>query len=381
MKDSSAVNELDQLWELESIYNEYIKEKGMKPSFISHWDPSSNYRRKIAEKVIFPNQLPFIGYNYSKRITNKYDLLKTIHIEEDMDITLSPNGTISLNLVFNFLKSQNINKIVSLTPSYYIINNLAKINNIPIENISWKRLVNKSSYELPKYECDLIDENTLIYITNPIYSTGYCLEKHISEFSRILKNNPWVILDESLSLRNNSIMQYFVKNPKVISIHSPHKTICVNAYKFSFIVHDKKFNSYFEQWTDVIYGGLSRENLSAMEHYLSDNFTVIENYILNETEKNKKILINKIKDNNVYFDKNTNGHFISVYYPKLNASIGSNQKELKEMVFTSGVSFIPNIRNNVNDNNVFSYRINLLRIDEKSLGEILRLHSYLCTLN
>ena len=377
MEHSNTVNELEQLSDLENIYNEYIEKKGSKPSFISHWDPNLHYRKKIAEKMVFPNQLPFVGYNYSKRITNKYDLLKRIDIKKEMGITLSPNGTISLNLVFNFLKSQNINKIISLTPSYYIITNLSKINNIPIENLSWERFIEENSYELQDSTDNIIDENTLIYITNPIYSTGYYLDEIFNKLSNILKNNPWIILDESLSLRTSSIMKYFTNNSKVISIYSPHKTICVNAYKFSFIVHDKKFSSYFEQWTDVVYGGLGRESISAMEHYLSENFLDMEKYILTEATKNKNLLINKVKDSSIYFDENTSGHFISIHYPNIKASIGNDLKKLKEMVFNSGLSFIPNIRNSARSNGTFSYRINLLRIDEKSLGGIVRLHSYL----
>lgn len=376
MKDSNEVNELGQLWELENLYDLYLKEKGFKASFISHWDPITDYRKKIASKVAFPNQLPFIRYNYSKRITNKQVLLETVNIEKDMGVTLSPNGTISLNLVFNFLKSQNINKIVSLSPSYYIINNLAKINNISITNISWKRSTEEENYTIQK-NGTTIDENTLVYITNPIYSSGYYLDNHLNELLSIIKNNPWVVLDESLSLRNRSIMKCFINNPKVISIYSPHKTICINAYKFSFIIYNNKYSSYFEQWTDVIYGGLSRENVSAMEHYLSSNFAEVEDYIIKETFKNKTILMNKIEDCNIHFDKNTSGHFISLHYPKLNAGIGNNIKELKKMVFSSGLSFIPNIRNNMNSNYEFSYRINLLRVNEKSIGRILRLHSYL----
>lgn len=381
MDSSNNVKELSQLWELENIYEEHLKQKGFKASFISHWDPNASYRHKIAEKVVFPDKLPFIGYNYSKRITKKFDLLKTIGIEEDLDVTLSPNGTISLNIVFNFLKNQNITKIISLTPSYYVINNLAKINDIPIYNISWIKTNNMNNYELPTLLNNKIDENAVIYIINPIYSTGSYLENHLNEFTTILEKNPWIILDESLSLRNKSIMKYFVGYPKIISIHSPHKTICVNAYKFSFIVHNKKYNYNFEQLTDVIYGGLSRENISAMEHYLSDNFEEVENYIIDETEKNKNIILGCLDSCSECFDKNTNGHFISLYYPHLNAEIGKNMILLKDMVFHSGTSFIPNIRNNVDENNSFSYRVNLLRINDKSLGGIIRLHSYLTSIN
>lgn len=353
---------INEIFEIDKILNEekrILQKKSMEITNISYWNASKYYQEYMIKNIRLVDTLNIFDYIYTydidksirKKILQKLGIADTEHCM----CLLTPSSTISITNIVNFLKLNNYKKICIIEPSYFSVEQSCIAFNFRYEKASL--VYNNGCYIIPeKY---ILENNfDAVWITSPVYSAGVALD--VGQIKKLIDAKILVIADETLSLPGQELCRIIPINQYFFSIYSPHKALFINNIKFSMIVCPVANDDFFEQWIDVLGGGLLHSNVMAISHYLSDNFEDCTNKCIEWYEKNLHIIDYTLKS----FDKvecNTNqvGAYKMIYLDSNdNISFNSTQ-EIINIMNEDYVSYIPGIYNGHSCIKNNSFRVNL----------------------
>src|SRR5258707_637129 len=67
----------------------------------------------------------------------------------------------------------------------------------------------------------------------------------------------YVVVDEALAFPPTRIALSLGGHSNFIGIYTPHKSICINGMKCSLVAFHPTLEDFFDDWADVLSGGLS----------------------------------------------------------------------------------------------------------------------------
>lgn len=378
MSPIDTIKELNYLDDIDSIEEEYKMEFGKDAFNISNWNSCEEFKHSIIDLLVLQNDVDSLDYIFSyeqveKRVSG---VLAKLGIDENKATLFTHSGSASIFNVLNLLKMNGVKKIVILCPVYFTVIHSCNILNIDYELVYIERENNSYVFDENKFK-EIGDKSVAYWITNPIYCTSvYYNSKQISVFNSLSESN-FTVFDESLCLLEHLIGPR-IKSEKAISLYSPHKAICMNGIKFSLITTNEKFQSQLDAWSDVLCGCLSCSNQMAINHFLSNSFMnykkAFDKMIDNNFQKLKDILK---RYDHILYDNNAQGYLITLFFKNIDANQGLSISFNKNILYKTGVRFIPGIRNHFSNSMNFCFRVNLSVLATKDYYYVERLLKYL----
>jgi hypothetical protein len=221
-----------------------------------------------------------------------------------------------------------------------------------------------------------------LWITNPVYNTGvYSLEECANELLTMAEQGTLIVLDETLALTPTVFANVLGGHPNVIGIYTPHKAICVNGLKFSIVTFHSDLEDFFDDWGDVLFGGLSISAVTAISHFLSPEFDAYREAFLTSIERTRgwhNKLLAAYADR-IVTDIGSRGHFLTTYFPSVGAALGSSLSFIEATIDATGAAFIPGNRSGFDPAFGFCFRVNLAPDSPKFRGALSRLYHHLIT--
>lgn len=372
--ETSNVNEINFIDDIDDIEKEYINKFGLPVFNVSDWNSSKEFQDemiKLLNDEIQINDLDYIfsytaSENNAQKLLNKFGFKKT-----NKSILLTHSGSASIFNVINLLKEKGIDNLYILCPGYFTVFHACSIFNINCIPL----YIRRTEQFTIDYEEILktVKKNCAYWITNPIYCTSvYYSSEDIAFFKTLLKNNI-VVFDECLCFNGKELCRELGDSKNFIGIYGPHKTVCINSFKFSLVVCDSIYQNYLDAWSDIFCGCLNNSSDYAISHFLSNNFDCYSNIFKNNINTKLNSLKQVCLNMNVDFDEKANGYLISMYFPYIDAKNGLNLEFIKKTLFNTGVRFIPGIRNHFDDNMGLNFRVNLTTLNKSSINSIKKL--------
>lgn len=281
--------------------------------------------------------------------------------------------------ILNLLKINGVKKLVILCPVYFTVIHGCELLNIDYDLIFLQRINNCYTFDINLIR-EMGDKSIAYWITNPIYCTSvYYSNEQIELFKKISKTN-YIIIDENLCM-SEYLLGPKINSENIIGLYSPHKSICMNGTKFSLAVTDINYQNQLDAWSDVLCGCLSCSNQMAINHFLSNTFIQYKKAFdkkVNDNFQQLRILMDKYK---IIYDANAKGYLISLFFPNIDANQGLNLNFNKNIMYNTGVRFIPGIRNHFSKSMGFNFRVNLSTLTTKNMFSVERLIKYLSDFN
>ena len=373
---------MDFLQDIKSIQNEYYSKYAHNPFNVSDWNPSDEFKRKIEYKLKMKNCFNPIDYIFSYTFdqNSHNNILKKLGYNNNLAkraVLITPNGSSSIRNVLHWLKENQYNKLITISPTYFTVFSGCNDYNIEYKEI----FLYRDDYSFFVNEQDLFSNVTqadAVWITNPVYCTStYFENRMINNIKKILEMGKIVIADESLCISGYELIRKLGEYKNFIGIYSPHKSICVNGNKFSIITYAKEENLLFNDWVVSLSGNLLVSNGIAVNHFLSNNFEIYSQAFNDEINFNfvkLKKLLSKLK---VDYDCKSNGYLLTLYFPNIPGNKGYDKEFLKKLIFNTGTTMIPGVRNHFDHNLGFCFRINLCCLTTFMYHSLKRLILYL----
>lgn len=378
MSTLDTIKELNFLDDIDSIEDEYKRKFGISAFNISNWNSSKEFKQDIIKLLSLQNDIDNLDYIFSYDQKEKHvgNILAKLGVMENRATLFTHSGSASIINVLNLLKINGVKKLIILCPVYFTVIHGCNILNIDYDCVYIERKNNTYIIDSNKLN-GLGNKSVAFWITNPIYCTSvYYNFSQINLFKMLSKNN-FVVFDESLCMIEHLISPK-IKSDNTIALYSPHKAICMNGTKFSLVTANVKYQNQLDAWADVLCGCLSCSNQIAINHFLTESFT------------NYKFAFDKIIDYNfhkllailnnyshVQFDSHAQGYLITLFFPEIEANQGLDLSFNKNVLFNTGVRFIPGIRNHFSNSMNFCFRVNLSVLSSKNIVIVERLINYL----
>ena len=339
--------------------------------------PSQSFMNKLRLRLPIMFGADAIAYRYSYQLETRETLLTTLGIEEhETSCLILENGSSAITAVANWLALSHIADVIVLAPCYFTVPYALARLGMRVRRVYARRTAR--GYELP--DCLDAPPGSAFWITNPIYNTGtYLLPAQMPTLLRLMECNVTIVADESLAFEPSSLTKALGGHPKFVSIHTPHKSICVNALKFSLVSFPKQYEMTFNHWSDVFSGGLSLSAIAAIDHFLSANYERYRETFLNTIAPVAKWHDETLK---IYApmaltDPKAIGHFATVYFPWISADAGSDNTFIAHTMEATGTAFIPGSRSWFDPANGFCLRVNLAQDSPQFRAATSRLYRYL----
>ncbi|WP_342724156.1 hypothetical protein AAFG07_34540 [Bradyrhizobium sp. B097] len=377
MTSAFRVQENAFLDELNDLVEEYARNHRREPTDVSHWDPSPEFVQTVRAALPFPKTMDPIPYRYSYHLLTKSAVLRKLGLDSnEVGALFTENGSESISSVSNALKLTGVTDVHILDPSYFTTHhNLSRLG-IRVHRTTRARLDDTlgALRNLPP------TPDHAIWVTDPIYNTGvYLPEEFIDALVVKANEGTKVVVDETLSIFPGRLAKAMGPSHQFFGIYTPHKAICVNGMKFSIVVFRKALESSFEDWADVLSGGLGISSLAAVEHFLSDDYDQYRKAFLEAIDPVRKWHTELVASfgHRVALDKSSTGHFATVYFRNISASLGTSIDFLRSVIEHTGTFFIPGNRSGFSPDLGFCFRINLSRDSLQFRGALQRLYRHL----
>lgn len=129
------LNNIDELWDLQHKFE--IKHN-IKILNVSDWNCSRNFRNTLLSSFESPSGNNIVDYKYSYSLTDnvisdiksRYDFFN-----ENNDIIITPNNTVSIVYIANLLKQLKKRKICILAPAYFSVYSIFDLLEIPMKEL------------------------------------------------------------------------------------------------------------------------------------------------------------------------------------------------------------------------------------------------------
>ena len=339
---------------------------------VSNWDPSKEFQEIMNRVLEIPVEQDLFSYKYTYTIDPglKREALHKLGLntaEEKKAFGLFfQSSTIAIINIINYLSISNYKKICILQPSYFSVKQCCYSLSLNCKCIQMEIVDNVPQIPIGK----IIDENfDCLWITSPVLSTGfYYNEQQTDIIKNLMTNGITIVFDESMSYLGLELIRKFGINENVFYIYSPHKSICINGFKFSVIICSKKHQDVLEQWVDIFSGGLSISNVDAISHFVSSNFESKCIPVYNSFIGKNKDCVCKIANNYpfLYYLNETIGHYLTIFTKKRCVDEEKLFNLIYNLISKKNVSFIPGYIDELYDENCINFRINLT-LDSKNL--------------
>ena len=380
------IDEIFAMDDIFSIEQEVAQKYGIQIPNVSYWNPSVSFQKHMAQCLVLPQQsLPW-NYYYTYSISRKDRRHVLEHLGIQMQqlsstmVLLLQSSTIAIVNIINLLVQFKQKRLCILQPAYFSVASCCSMLSLEYntEQISFTNA-------RPQIPIDQIIAGgyDCIWITSPIFCTGYYPDKELLKDIEILKSiGMTLIFDESLALPGKELIRSIPIDHKAFAIYSPHKAISINSFKFAAIVCDIFYEDFLEQWVDVFSGALNVSNRDAILHYISPNYLdacypAYKSYI-NQT---KKIVSNIVKQFSfASILPATEGHYINVFIDLKVQSKDELLNFLNDIIHECLASFIPSTLNGFDSSQSFGFRVNLTGDIYELEGAIERIMQYINTL-
>lgn len=373
--DAFQIEEWEDLEIVEAVEERYAKEFGRGPLNLSHWDPSSEFVASVGPVPTMDLETDPVKYIYSYNLGSTTAVLEKLGFDPRVKSCLiTPNGTTSMLCAVNWA-AHHSESLSILCPFYFPVAHQARHRGLTVDKLFMQR--RDGRYHLP--EGDLGSLGRPLWLTNPVYCTG--VYPGVDDRSRLrqqLEAGRMVIADECLASSGHELGRHFGDYPNFIGLYSPHKTVCLNGMKFSAVVFDRRYEAYFHQWADVLYGGLSASTTLAIRQYLSEDFELYGERFRAGTARTLAAVTGLGGQfPAVDLDHGSIGHFATLYLPKLRDTLGESQDFLWDLARTSGAVIVSNARNHFDSSSGFSFRLNLAMGGSAFVGAVGRVLRFL----
>lgn len=373
---------MDFLQDIKSIQNNYLSDFGHMPFNVSDWNPSDEFKLKVQHVSEMKNGFNSIDYvfSYTFNQNSHNNILKKLGYDNNSGkraILITPNGSSSIRNVLHWLKENQLKKLLAISPTYFTVFCGCRDYGIECKEIFLYR--ENYSFFLEENELfDNVEQVDAIWITSPVYCTStYFEDKMINNFIKILEMGKYIIADESLCISGHELIRKLGKYKNFIGIYSPHKSVCVNGNKFSVITYAKEENILFNDWVVALSGNLLVSNGIAVNHFLSNDYEIYMQAFNHEIYSSFSELKALLKEYDVDYDYRANGYLVTLYFHNISGSKGYDKKFLEELIYNTGTTMIPGIRNHFGTNLDFCFRINLCCLNENMYHSLKRLIIYL----
>ena len=349
----------------------YEQRHGRAPVELCHWDPSEGFSREFAHKLVVPGLGEPFHYRYSFESDVRSDVLRKLgYSASSRRILLTENGTNAVLAVANALALVGIRRVALLSPCYFATSYALERFGIAVRRIYWPR----SAGSFAKPDLTLHDEEAL-WAESPIFGTGMSADDLLGPTLRELAiAGRVVVYDRSLEPDAGPLVAYVEECPRYLTIHAPHKTVCINGLKFGAATFPADFYDAFDHWADVLAGGLSLSAEAATRHYVTPAF---DNYA-RAIEEHVSSILRPLSDLICTFspalvmDNGDVGYWRTLYAPKVAAALGNDKKWLAGLIEETGAVPIPGIWTGCSPDWGFCFRLNLLRYDSSFRGALHR---------
>jgi histidinol-phosphate/aromatic aminotransferase/cobyric acid decarboxylase-like protein len=356
---------------------QYRERHGREPVNVSHWDPSPELARKLKKLLPIPRLENPISYQYSYLITERPDVLAKLgFLNSSISGLFTENGSLSISAVANWLSSAGSKQVSLFSPSYFITAHCLRRFGLNVKEISLPRKDNR--YVWP--EDFSIEPGNVLWVTNPIYNTGdYSIERYIDNIRFLADAGVLVVVDEAIALTPTMISRTLGGHRNFVGIYTPHKSICVNSLKFSIVTFNSELEDFFDDWADVLFGGLSLSSSAAIKHFLSVGFDEYRSAFLRSIEITRAWHNDLLMEygNHISTDEGSRGHFLTVYFPSIEAALGDSLPFIEAVIEATGTAFIPGSRSGFNPRIGFCFRVNLAQDCARFRGAVARLYCHL----
>jgi hypothetical protein len=377
---NTPISELNLLTKINSLGERYEERFGSPPERISHWDPSPQLSSRLLPLLDVTVIDDPIRYIYSEDQNIVHSLLHALSLDPlKKSGLLVHNGTSAMLCAETYLRLKGLEGLVVTCPSYYPIYYAGK-NFTRFDRVDLSRT--NGRFTLPPGIPEALPSNVALWLTSPVYSTGsYIADLEILKLDRFLKRGGTLVADECLARSHRLLARRLGHHEGFIGLYCPHKSICVNGFKFAFVAAPINDGCTLQQISDVTVGGLNVATLCAVRHFLSRSFADYENAFILQIEHERLEFLKNINDiPNLELDAEADGHFLTVYFPAIAAEMSDSIDFLWRAMAASGSLFIPGKRNHFGVGCGFCFRLNLARGGPAFHGAVVRLCRYLSTL-
>lgn len=380
MSDAFLVKELSLLDEIEAISESYQERFGLPPKNVSTWDPSDTLPNLNLLSTLPPVSTDGKAYIFSYTLMNHQSLRLALGYQDSLwESLVSHSGSANIVMICNWLRVMGAERILILGPRYFTVPHCLTSMGI---NFETKHCVRTShGYRLPSDVNP--DEFDGFWITHPIYGTGVNMNwRDIANLHDICRSaDRFFVLDECLAKTDSYIGPKLPPHSKTAVIAAPHKSVCVNAYKFSISLFHVTHLAHFEHWSDVWLGCLPQSSQQAIQHFLGNGFQQYQNAFESAISKSSaqfKAITKSVSRAEI--DETATGYFRTVYFPDLPSALGVETAFLRRATFETGATFIPGIRNELDPRAGFSFRVNLAAFDNETRSAYMRLLQWLASM-
>lgn len=381
----SFIDEIFIMDDIFSIEQKAEQEYGIHIPNVSYWDSSIEFQKHMTQALVLPPQsLPWnYYYTYSISKEDRMQVLKLLglqvhQLQSTMGLLLQ-SSTIAIVNMINLLVHHNRKRLCILQPAYFSVALCCTMLSLKYSTEQIIFTDGKPQIPIQKiidggYDC--------IWITSPIFCTGYYPDKNFLKEIELLKSlGMTLVFDESLALPGKELIRSFPVDQKIFAIYSPHKSIAINGMKFAVIICDVFYEDFLEQWVDVFSGALGVSNRDAILHYISPNYLKncypAYNAYINKTKKIVSDIVEQFPFASMLSE--TEGHYINIF---LDLKI-QGKKEilnfLNDIIHECLASFIPSTLNGFDSSQSFGFRVNLTGDALELEGAIGRIMQYLKT--
>lgn len=377
------ISELNLLDDIEDIADKYRDSTGTYPFDLSHWDPSEETIRQLARYLTLPPPPLAAPYIYPYYVGAQQDVMRRLGFNETTrNCLFAQAGTNALHLATWWLRASHVESVLVLCPSYFPI--FYAIEMVGMLSIKLQMNREEGTWRLPKEQIlDTIRRSpakTAVWITNPVYCTGsYFSLDDIDFLDSLIEKGVKVVADECLAINGKELGRYLGDRDDFLGFYSPHKSVCINAIKFAIIIYAHKYKRFFDHWSDVVVGGLSSSNHTAIYHFLGNNFMLYQSAFFKRVEEQRR-KVEKILSKqygSIKIDREFSGHFMMLYAPCIPGRAGNDIEFLEKLVFDTGATLIPGSRNHFSLELGFTFRINLARACPQFFSAFQRMCRYL----
>jgi hypothetical protein len=376
------IREIEGLYLVEDLADEYEIRNGLEPFNLSHWDPSDQTIQIVLSHLRLPPPPTGIPYIYSYPEGKEEVLRRLGFVSEQRRCWFVNAGTTAALLGVWWLKAQNISRVVVLGPAYFSVLHACEAVNLPSSHLYMQRASGR--WQLPREEIISAIKGTsrdmALWVTNPVFSTGcYLSEDDTAFLASILDGGATVVADECLSINGYELSRKLGGFKQFLGLYTPHKSLSINSTKFAAIVFDKRYENFFHGWTDVLAGPLTSSTYSAILHFLGENFFHFQNAFFDYLDGVRKEVCRIIRSRADFIetDEASLGNFITCYIPKVPGLYGYNKDFLRDLIWGTGATLIPGVRSHFDPSLGFSFRVNLARACPQFYAAFHRMTEYL----
>jgi histidinol-phosphate/aromatic aminotransferase/cobyric acid decarboxylase-like protein len=357
----------------------YRVRHGRAPVNVSHWDPSRAFAAQLKRLLPVAQKEDLVAYRYSYMVPHKRRIARKLGFDDGAIAALvTENGSMSIVAIANWLLAQGIHAVRLLCPAYFVTGYSLRRVGIQVNELHLQRA--KGGYRWPDNLA--LAPNEALWVTNPVYNTGsYVLEDHAAHVAALADQGTVVVLDEALALTPTQFAKACGGKRRFIGLYTPHKAVCLNSFKFSILIFHPEFDDFFDDWADVLFGGLSASASAATAHFVSKSYDAYRDKFISLVEEARawhtRVLMTHA--GRIQTDAGAQGHFLSVYFPALDPELGTSAPFIAGVIDKTGAAFIPGLRSGFGRDIGFCFRINLAQDSPQFRGAVMRLYNCLAT--